>query len=80
MQSAIRITTKVLPDGKLELQLPIESAGEEVEVFVVLRTKPIVPTISAIDVINNSQDRQPLFKTSEEVDQYLHAERESWER
>jgi len=80
MQSAIRITTRVLPNGKIELQLPPESAGDEVEVFIVLPGKSIVPVLSAIDIINQPREHQNLFKTSEEVDQYLRAERDSWER
>jgi hypothetical protein len=80
MQSAIRITTRVLPDGKIELQLPPEAAGDEVEVFIVLPEKPTVPTLSAIDIINRSHEHPKLFRTSEEVDQYLRAERDSWER
>jgi hypothetical protein len=80
MQSAIRITTRVLPNGKIELQLPPESAGDEVEVFIVLPEKPAVPALSAIDIINQPREHQKLFKTSEEVDQYLRTERDSWER
>lgn len=79
MQSAIRITTKVLPNGKIELQLPPESAGDEVEVFIVLSEKPVVPAISAIDIINQPREHSKLFKTSKEVDQYLRIERDSWE-
>lgn len=80
MQSAIRITTRVLPNGKIELQLPPESAGDEVEVFIILPEKRDVPALSAIDIINQSREHQKLFKTSEEVDQYLRTERDSWER
>ena len=80
MQPALRITTKVLPNGKIELQLPPESAGDEVEVFIVLPEKPIVPSLSAIDIINQPREHQKIFKTSEEVDQYLRTERDSWER
>jgi len=36
MQSAIRITTKVLAGNKLEIQVPPGSVGEEVEVFVII--------------------------------------------
>jgi hypothetical protein len=36
MQSAIRITTKVLAGNKLEIQVPPGSVGEEVEVFVTI--------------------------------------------
>jgi hypothetical protein len=40
MQSAIRITTKVLAGNKLEIQVPPGSVGEEVEVFVIIPEKP----------------------------------------
>lgn len=36
MQSALHITTRVLPGNKIEVQLPPGSEGEEVDVFVVL--------------------------------------------
>lgn len=40
MQSAIRITTKVIAGNKLEIQVPPGSVGEEVEVFVIIPEKP----------------------------------------
>ncbi len=40
LQSAIRITTKVLAGNKLEIQVPPGSVGEEVEVFVIIPEKP----------------------------------------
>jgi len=80
MQSAIRITTRVLPNGKIELQLSPESAGDEVEVFIVLPEKSTVLTLSAIHIINQPREHQKFFKIPEEVDQYLRAERDSWER
>lgn len=33
MQAALHITPKVLPGGKVELQLPTTTVGNEVEVF-----------------------------------------------
>jgi hypothetical protein len=39
MQSALHITTKVLLGGKVELQLPPDSVGDEIEIFVVLPEK-----------------------------------------
>lgn len=36
MQSALHITTKVLPGNKIEVELPSGSEGQEVDVFVVL--------------------------------------------
>ncbi len=40
MQSAIRITTKVLAGDKREIQVPPGSVGKEVEVFVIIQDKP----------------------------------------
>lgn len=36
MQSALHITTKVLPGNRLEVELPPGSEGQEVNVFIVL--------------------------------------------
>jgi len=36
MQSALHITTKVLPGNRIEIQLPSLAEGDEVDVFVVL--------------------------------------------
>lgn len=36
MQSALHITTKVLPGNRLEVQLPPGSEGKDVNVFIVL--------------------------------------------
>lgn len=78
MQSAIRITTKVLSGNKVEIELPPGSIGEEVEVIVLLPEKPVAQYRSAIDIINGERNRQQTFKTPEEVDQYIREERDSW--
>jgi hypothetical protein len=44
MQSALHITTKVLPGNKIEVQLPPGSEGKEINVFVTLP----VPTLSLV--------------------------------
>ena len=36
MQSALHITTKVLPGNRLEVQLPPGSEGKDVNVFIIL--------------------------------------------
>ena len=36
MQSALHITTKVLPGNRIEVQLPGSSEGQEAELFIVL--------------------------------------------
>ena len=40
MQSALHITTKVLPGNRLEVQLPPGSEGKDVNVFIVLPAPP----------------------------------------
>ncbi len=78
MQSALRVTTKVLPGNKIEIQIPLGSIGEEVEVFVVL-SGSFPKKHSAIDILNQLPGQQQ-FKTAEAVDRYLKEERGSWER
>jgi hypothetical protein len=46
MQSALRITTKVLPGNRIEVQLPLSSEGQEVEVFIVLPILTVPLTLS----------------------------------
>jgi hypothetical protein len=40
MQSALHITTKVLPGNRVEVQLPSGSEGQSVDVFIVLAVTP----------------------------------------
>ncbi|MBW4473067.1 MAG: hypothetical protein KME45_22210 [Stenomitos rutilans HA7619-LM2] len=78
MQSALHITTKVLPGHKIEIQIPPGSVGEEVEVFVVL-SEALPKQQAAIDILNQLPGQQQ-FKTAEAVDRYLKEERDLWER
>jgi hypothetical protein len=41
MQSALHITTKVLPGNRVEVQLPYGSEGQNVDVFIVLAVTPL---------------------------------------
>lgn len=41
MQTALHITTRVLPGNRLEVELPSGSEGKEVNVFVVLSTEEV---------------------------------------
>jgi len=77
MQSALRITTKVLSGGKVELQLPLESVGDEVEVFVVLPEKsrsPQQPLLEFFEAIH----RQGPFRTPKEIDRDIQIEKDAW--
>jgi hypothetical protein len=78
MHSAIRITTKVLPGNKLEIQLPSGSAGEEVEVFVILPEKKMLKQRSVLEILEEVHKHGP-FRTVEEIDRDLQLERDSWD-
>ena len=78
MQSAIRITTRVLPGNKVEVQIPPGSEGEDVEVIVVLPEKKQPSRKSALDILEEAH-KHGSFRTAEEIDRDLQAERDSWD-
>ena len=78
MQSALRVTTKVLPGNKIEVQLPPGSEGEEVDVFVVLPEKPKVEQRNVMEIIENARKRH-AGRTAEDIDRQIQAERDSWD-
>jgi hypothetical protein len=78
MQSAIRITTRVLPGNKVEVLIPPGSEGEDVEVIVVLPDKKQQSRKSALDILEEFHKHGP-FRTVEEIDRDLRAERDSWD-
>ena len=77
IQSALRIRTKVLAGNKLEIELPYASEGEEVDVFVVLPSKP--PQRRNIQKFIEQARTQYAVRTAEEIDQQLQTEREAWD-
>jgi hypothetical protein len=78
MQSAIRITTKVLPGDKLEIQLPPGTVGEQVEVFVILPEQPKHGRRKVLELLEEIRSRH-ASRTVEEIDRELQAERNSWD-
>jgi hypothetical protein len=79
MDAALRITTTVLPGGKIELADPVLPAGEAVDVIVLFPQAPAPPRRSVVDVLAEAPGGL-LFRTAEDVDNYLREERDSWER
>ena len=69
MQSAIRITTKVLAGNKLEIQVPPGSVGEEVEVFVIIPEKPPWGR-KVLQLLTEIRSRH-VSRTVEEIDREL---------
>ncbi len=78
MQSTLRITTKVLPGNKIEIQVPEAQIGDSVDVFVVLPQKAEPKKRSVLDIIEESRKRHPS-RTAEDIDRQLQEERESWD-
>jgi hypothetical protein len=79
MQSALHITTKVLPGGKIEITDPELRVGEPVDVFLVLPEASSRPRRSALEIIEALNGRR-VFQTPQEVNRYLQEERDSWDR
>lgn len=78
MQSAIRITTKVLSGNKVEIELPPGSIGKEVEVIVLLPEKPQPGRRNVLELLEEIRSRH-ASRTVEEIDRELQAERNSWD-
>jgi len=77
MQSAIRITTKVLAGNKLEIEVPPGSVGEEVEVFVIIPEKPPWRR-KVLELLTEIRSRH-VSRTVEEIDRELQEEKNSWD-
>jgi hypothetical protein len=78
MQSAIRITTKVLAGDKLEIQVPPGSVGEEVEVFVIIPEKPQGGRRKVLELLTEIRSRH-VSRTVAEIDRELQEEKNSWD-
>ncbi len=78
MQSALRITTKILPGNKIEIQVPEAVIGDSVEVFVILPEKAESKRRSVLEIIEESRRRHPS-RTAEDIDKQLQEERSSWD-
>jgi len=80
MQSALRITTKVLPGNKIEIEVEIPEAeiGDSVDVYVVLLEKAENKKRSVLEIIEQSRSRHSS-RTAEDIDKQLQEERSSWD-
>lgn len=79
MQSALRMTALVQPGGKIEVTDTDLPAGQSVEVIVLLPSPSTVPRRSILEVLAEAPGHL-AFRTADEVDTYLHEERDAWER
>jgi hypothetical protein len=81
MTTSIHIEATVSPDGKIEISVPQLQPGQRVHVSIQPEQAPALSTdeIHIIDLIKD-QPGHRLFKSAEEVDEYLRQERDSWDR
>lgn len=79
MAIELRMKTKVLPGGKIEISVPELLAGQEVTIVVTIEDNMLNRQNHVIDILKNVAGPQ-LFSTAENVDTYICKERESWNR
>ena len=79
MEPAMHIKTKVLPGNRIEINAPEFAEGEQVDVFVVVSGGRTGKKSSVLDILA-SRPQERLFRTAQDVDDYLKRERESWDR
>lgn len=84
MQSAIKLRTAELPRRRIEMTAPELHEGDEVELIVLAGTPAAsepngAHKQSALDIIEGPHGRR-LFQSPADVDDYLAAERDSWDR
>ncbi len=79
MDTIVKTRCRVLPGNRVEVTVPEVEVGEEVEVTVAARRRmPKRPRRSMQEIL--AEFPPPgLFKTPKEVDEYLKAERDSWD-
>ncbi len=76
--ATLRLKTRILPGGRIELQSTGLPEGREVTVQIVLEDDETpVRKRSLLENLDGYQGGQ-LFKTAAEVDQYIREERDSW--
>lgn len=78
MQSALHLTTKVLPGNKIEIEIPEGEIGDTVDVFVVLPEKPKQNKRSVMEILEEVHAKRPP-RSAEDIDRQLREERESWD-
>jgi hypothetical protein len=70
MQAALRVTTTVDEDGRIEVVDPQLRSGQSVDVIVLFPEAPIIPRRSILDVLAEAPGHL-LFRTPEDVEVHL---------
>jgi hypothetical protein len=77
MEVALQIQTTILPGHRIEIQAPELPEGRTATVVVFVDETPLQKR-RLRDILADYPGGQ-LFRSGEEVDDYLRAERESWD-
>ena len=85
-QTAIRLTTKVLPGKRIEFSAPELIEGEDVEIFVALPHAPLPSSlkgkeyIPALDFVDSLPPSTLTPEDWQRIDRELQEEKDSWDR
>lgn len=77
MEVALQIQTTILPGHRIEIQAPELPEGRTATVVVFVNEAPL-PKRRLHDILADYPGGQ-LFRSAEEVDDYLRVEREAWD-
>ena len=81
MQAALRIQTKVLKGGRIEVIAPQFSIGELVDIIILpLADTEFSGERRSVLEISDEVNGHHAFRNAEEADRYLAEERSLWER
>ena len=85
MQTALRVTTRVLPGHRVEIVAPELPDGEAVDVFVVmptpvLSTEAVTKATSLMDFLDALPPGPRSAPTWEEIERNLQEDRNSWDQ
>ena len=79
MPTEIRVKTTVLPGGRIEISRPELIPGQHATVVVTIEDNGPVGQQHVIDILTALPGHR-LYQNAEEVDSYVHEERNSWDR
>lgn len=80
MVRELHIRAKVQPGGKIEIESPELTAGEDVDVTISPSADETAPKKRSAWEILSEAPGHLIFKSAEEVDDYIREERASWDR
>jgi len=82
MQTALRVTTRVLPGHRLEIVAPELTDGDAVEVFVVMDrpAETAAQPLSLMEFLDSLPPGPRSAPTWEEIERNLQEDRDSWDR